>query len=131
MTSVVRPLRAQCWTLAVCLAAAPGLAAAQARLPSIPASPTSRALDQIRDSSMRPLPAAPPVEIPRSDRAWVPDRFVTIPGTPGQVHIPAHWERRLPDGDFYVPPLTGVAPDGRTILVPAGRYPPADQRITP
>jgi len=131
MAIVVRPLRVQCWTLAVCLAAAPGLAAAQARLPSIPASPTSRALDQIRDSSMRPLPAVPPVEIPRSDTTWVPDRFVTIPGTPGQVHIPAHSERRLPDGDAYVPPLTGVAPDGQTVIVPAGKYPPADQRQAP
>ncbi len=131
MSSVVQPARTLSWTLAVCLAAAPGVAVAQARLPSTQVTPMSRTLDQLRDSAMRAIPSVPPPVVARPDTVWVPDRFVTIPGTAGLVHIPAHSERRLPDGDSYVPPLAGVAPDGHTVLVPAGRYPPADQRQAP
>ena len=127
----VRSSRALCAPLAVCLVLLVGIAVAGAQLPSPLRSPTSRAIDQLRDSSMRPIPTAPPAAIARPETTWVPDRFVTVPGIPSQVHIPAHWEHRLPDGESYVPPLTGLTPEGRVIQFPAGSYPPVDHRLEP
>src|SRR5437588_10389498 len=126
----VRSSRPLSISLVVCLVLA-GIGPAGAQLPSPLMTPRSRALDQLRNSSMRPIPTTPPAATARPDSTWVPDRFVTVPGTPGQVHVPAHWERRLSDGESYVPPLTGLTPDGRVIQVPAGVYPPADQRLGP
>jgi len=88
-------------------------------LPVWPA-PMPRALDQARDSAMRPVPSVPPTSVSRPDSVWVPDRFVGIPGSGGQAHIPAHWERRLSDGESYVPPLTGSTPEGQVVPFPAG-----------
>ena len=129
----VRSSRALCAPLTVCLVLVVGIpvAGAGAQLPSTLTTPTSRALNQLRDSSMRPIPTTPPAAIARPDSTWVPDRFVTVPGIPSQVHIPAHWEQRLPDGDSFVPPLTGLTPEGRVIQFPAGSYPPVDHRLEP
>jgi hypothetical protein len=123
--------RASSAALTVCLLLLVGITTAGAQLPSTLTTPTSRALNQLRDSSMRPIPTAPPAPIARPDSTWVPDRFVTVPGIPSQVHIPAHWERRLLDGESYVPPLTGLTTDGRVIQFPAGSYPPVDHRLEP
>lgn len=107
----------------------PGMAGAQAGFPSVRTTPMSRALDQARDSAMRPVPSLPPTSVSRPD--MVQDRFVGVPGSGGQAHIPAHWERRLPDGESYVPPLTGSTPEGQVVQYPAGTYPPAERRLGP
>src|SRR5437879_12787266 len=119
-SSWLRSSRRLCPPRAVCLVLLSGTPVAGAPLPSTLTTPRSRALDQLRNSSMRPIPTTPPAATARPDSTWVPDRFVTVPGTPGQVHVPAHWERRLSDGESYVPPLTGLTPDGRVSRVPAG-----------
>src|SRR2546428_5762657 len=87
--------------------------------------------DQARDSAMRPLPSLPPTSVSRPDMVWVPDRFVGVPGSGGQAHIPAHWERRLPAGESYVPPLTGSTAEGQVVPFPGGTYPPAERRLAP
>ncbi len=108
-----------------------GIAVAQVRIPPTFTTPMARALNQVRERAMRPVPTVPPTVAPRADMVWVPDRFVTVPGTAGLAHVPAHWERRLPDGEWYLPPLTAVTPAGPVVLFPAGRYPPADHRQAP
>jgi hypothetical protein len=62
---------------------------------------------------------------------WVPDRFVQVPGTDGQVIVPGHWERRLSDHQVYTPPLSGRAPNGDIVNFPAGTQPPAHERQAP
>ena len=74
---------------------------------------TQQAVDQINRSAMRPLPTPPPAPIYRPDTVWVPDRWAL-----GDVRIPGHWERRLPDGSVYVPPLIVTDPRSGDRLVP-------------
>ncbi|HXH85039.1 MAG TPA: hypothetical protein VNN07_19175 [Candidatus Tectomicrobia bacterium] len=63
---------------------------------------------------------------------WVPDRWVRIPGEPTPVHVPGHWERRLPSGDVHVPPLTVERPSTGTFeTFPGGVKPPVEQRQGP
>ena len=73
-------------------------------------SATSRAVDQIRSSSMKSVPVPPAPVAPRPDMVWVPDRYVSIPGHPTGVHVPGHWVRVTPDGRVIAPPLTGTVP---------------------
>lgn len=80
---------------------------------------TGRAVDQINGMSTRSLPSvgANPVPSPRS--VWVPDQYVRLPGEPNPVHIPGHWEHRLPNGDLSVPPVTVERPsDGTSQTLP-------------
>jgi hypothetical protein len=91
---------------------------------------SSGALDQIERSVTRPLPQAPPpAPVPRPDSVWVPDRSVATPG--GTVHVPGHWERRLPTGDHHVPPLVVCTPGGQCAPEPGGTRPPPEQRQSP
>jgi hypothetical protein len=75
---------------------------------------TGRAVDQINGMSSRPLPSVAPNPVNRPDSVWVPDRHVILPGEPDRVRVPAHWEHRLPDGHFYVPPVTVERPSDNT-----------------
>jgi hypothetical protein len=94
------------------------------------ASPSSRALDQLERAVTRPLPAVPQREVTPPDRVWVPDRY--IPGPDGGVaHVPAHWERRVTDREFHVPPLVVCGAGRECVLVPAGVRPPAAERQGP
>jgi len=101
------------WTLSMMLVdAAWGQAAGLGR-PQIGPTTTQQAVDQITRSVTRPLPpVAPPVVVPPSS-VWVPEHF-----TAGDVHVPAHWEHRLPDGSLYVPPLVIFDPRTGERLVP-------------
>ncbi len=119
------------WVLSLGIVVAPAVAGAQTRLPFPLRTPMSRTLEQLERSTMRPVPTVRPSPAPRPDMVWVPDRHVRIPGVLGDVHVPAHWERRLPDGEAYVPPLTGATPKGQVVGIPAGRYPPVEQRLAP
>ena len=96
-----------------------------------PSSPSSRALDQITNSVTRPLPTLPPPAGQSPADVWVPDRIVPVPDQPGGLIVPGHWERRLSDGQHYVPPLTATTPDGRVLNVPGGVMLPPGQRQSP
>jgi hypothetical protein len=62
----------------------------------------------------------------------VPDRYVTVPEAPEGVLVPGHWERRLSDREFYVPPLVVCrSVTGQCVTVPAGVRPPIQTRIGP
>jgi hypothetical protein len=75
---------------------------------------TQQAVDRITRSVTRPLPSVAPSPVTGPDTIWVPEHF-----TLGDVKVPAHWERRLPDGSVYVPPLVVSDPRiGGDRLVP-------------
>lgn len=96
-------------------------------------TPGGGIFDRLREDTTRPMPTAPPPPPAptRSDMIWVPDRNVPVPGVPGIVLVPGHWEQRLSDHEVYVPPLTGRTEDGGTIQLPAGRRLPPDERVSP
>jgi hypothetical protein len=100
----------------------------------VPLGPTttSQAVNRMNSMSMRPLPMVAPTPAFHESMVWVPDRVVHVPGglgPPTTIVVPAHWERRTPEGDVYVPPLTAPVPGtGGLISYPAGSYPPPDER---
>ncbi len=83
----------------------------------LPISPngttTQQAVDQINRSATRPLPTPPASPVYRPDTVWVPERWGL-----GDVRIPGHYERRLPDGTVYVPPVVVTDPRTGDRLVP-------------
>lgn len=94
-------------------------------------TPGGPALDQLERSVTRPVPSLPPPALPASDRVWVPDRFLGAPEG-GTVHVPGHWEQRLSDREFYVPPLTVCnTVTGACSTLPAGVQPPVETRPVP
>jgi hypothetical protein len=105
----------------------------QARAPG-GTTPGGAIFDRLNHSSTRPIPTTPTPTVRAPNETWVPDRYVQVPGTDGQVLVPGHWERRLSDHEVYTPPLTGRATtplgDG-TINFPAGTRPPANERQYP
>jgi hypothetical protein len=107
-------------------------ASGQTRTPSGGTTPGGAMFDRLRQSTTRPLPQTPAPTVRPPDMSWVPDRFVQVPGTDGQVLVPGHWERRLSDHEVYTPPLTGRTPQGdTTINFPAGTRPPVNERQFP
>jgi hypothetical protein len=54
---------------------------------------------------------------------WVPDRYVRDPVNGQQVLMPGHWQRRLPSGDLYGPPVTVCDSTGACGTIPAGPRP--------
>jgi hypothetical protein len=105
--------------------------AAQSSLPPMGASRPADTLDTLRESVTRPLPALPAAPRPGPPAIWVPDRHVNVPGVPGLVHVPGHWERTVGPSEVRVPPLVGVAPDGTTVYFPGGVAPHPDRRESP
>jgi len=101
---------------------------------AVPLGPTStsRAVNQMNSTSMRPLPSVAPRATPQEPMVWVPDRHVPLPGA-GTVVVPGHWERRLEQQrDVHVPALTVRNPvTGETTTLPAGQRPPVEDRLAP
>lgn len=89
-------------------------------VPAAPGSLMARLLDELTARAMRPRPVAPRPDPKRPDMIWVPDRWVPIPGEPSPASVPGHWERRLPSGEVFAPPLTILHPDGWVSTAPAG-----------
>jgi hypothetical protein len=105
---------------------------AQMKSPPGGTTPSGAIFDRLNRSSTRPVPQTPAPTVRPPDMSWVPDRFVQVPGTDGQLLVPGHWERRLSDHEVYTPPLTGRTPQGdTTIHFPAGTRPPVNERQYP
>ncbi len=87
------------------------------------------AVDDIERSVTRPVPQVPATSVERSLDAWVPDRSVPDPVRGGAFVVPGHWERRLSDGEYYVPPSTACnSATGECATAPAGVRPPPSMR---
>jgi len=84
------------------------------------------AIDQLERSVRKPLPSLPPAPAPRSDQIWVPDRYFPTPEG-GNAHVPGHWEQRLSDREYYVPPLQVCTQAGQCVTTPAGVRPQAPE----
>ena len=109
----------------------PAVASSQLKSPPGGTTPAGALFDRLNSATTRPLPQAPaPAPMTPSD-TWVPDRFVQVPGTDGQVMVPGHWERRLSDHQVYTPPLSGRATNGDIVNFPAGTQPPPNERQAP
>jgi hypothetical protein len=105
---------------------------AQMKSPPGGTTPSGAIFDRLNRSTTRPVPQTPAPTVRPPDMSWVPDRFVQVPGTAGQVLVPGHWERRLSDHEVYTPPLIGRTPQGdATIQFPAGTRPPVNERQYP
>ena len=90
------------------------------------------ALDRLRGAVMRPVPVVPPRDVRQPDMVWVPDRYIAMPGAPQGVHVPAHWERRISEREFYVPPVVICEPTtGVCQMSPAGVRGPVESRGGP
>jgi hypothetical protein len=92
---------------------------------------TAELAARINAMSARPVPSPPPQPVVRPDMVWVGTRYVAMPGAPDGVLVPGHWERQLPNGQLYVPPLAIVDAQGRPGLVNAGERAPLETRIGP
>lgn len=125
-------LRSTVLTLALVLLTA-ATVFAQAPAPSAGGLRPREPLGALRDSTRRPLPTVPPQPAPPpGQQVWVSDRHVMVPGVPGPVHVPGHWERRISEREVYTPPLVGVAPDGAAVYLPGGvRSAPSGVLSTP
>jgi hypothetical protein len=120
--------------MAVAILSVDSVHAAFAQMKSPPGgtTPSGAIFDRLNRSSTRPVPQTPAPTVRPPDMSWVPDRFVQVPGTDGQLLVPGHWERRLSDHEVYTPPLTGRTPQGdTTIHFPAGTRPPVNERQYP
>ncbi len=88
----------------------------------------SAAIDRATAMAKQPLVATPQQQAPRIEMIWAPDRFVPIPGEPGLARVLGHWERRVTEREYYVPPQVIFHSDGRVSATPAGIQGPLDQR---
>lgn len=120
------------------LGAIGGPASAQLRPPVGRPDPIGRVesmakdpLGQARSVGTQPVPPLPGPDQPAM--RLVPERRVLDPLTGKETVIPSHYERRITDQQFQVPPLTGygVRGDGTITVFPGGERPPADIRQGP
>jgi len=87
-------------------------------------TPLQKSLDQLQRDVTKPVPSAPPPVVSRPDSVWVPDRHLRDPIDGRNIIVPGHWERRLPDGQYYGPPMTICGEAGGTCTtIPAGVRP--------
>jgi hypothetical protein len=87
-------------------------------------------LEQVRERAMRRSPPLP-LPAPPGER-WVPDRRILLPGLGREALIPGHYERRVSDQQYVVPPLPAYDLTGPgTVTIPGGERPPADLRQGP
>ena len=94
-------------------------------------TPGSNAAKAIEHSVTRPVPQAPTAPVYRTPDVWVPDRVLNDPMLSGTHSVPGHWERRLPDGQYYAPPFTVCDSGTGCATTPAGERPSPDTRTGP
>jgi hypothetical protein len=124
------------------LASAP---AAQAQLSSIPSAPATTSLpgprtfstpgrpdviDQARQRALAPMPRAP--EPPAATQVWVPEQRFYSSELQRDLVVPGHYETRITDQQYGVPPLTVYGPQGQQpMLIPGGERAPGAVRQAP
>ena len=87
-------------------------------------------IDQARQRALDPVPKLPPPQMP-SER-WVPERRTYSPEFQRDVVVPGHYEGRISDQQYSVPPQIIYGPRGENpITIPGGQRPPADLRQSP
>ncbi len=93
----------------------------------------SNPIGEAENLARRPLPPVGPPTVMSPGQVWVPDRDVAVPGQPGVVHVPGHWERPLNPRENWVPPLVICNPTtGECVSTPAGVRPaPPERREAP
>jgi hypothetical protein len=128
------------FTLTVFLTAA---GSADAQLTSVPrgAPATSipatgmpgRPVDPIEQARRRALAPVPKVPAPAAPTyVWVPERRYYSGELQREIVVPGHYETRITDQQYTVPPLTGYGPQGQNpVYIPGGQRPPADLRQSP
>ena len=86
--------------------------------------------EQVREQAMRrspPLPLPPP-----ASEQWVAERRVFAPELGREVIIPGHFERRVSDQQYVVPPLPAYdVGSGLSFTLPGGTRPPPELRQGP
>jgi hypothetical protein len=87
-------------------------------------------IEQVREQAMR---RSPPLALPSLPaERWVPERRLYAPELGRNVVIPGHYERRISDQQYAVPPLMAYDVNtGIMVVLPAGDRPPADLRQGP
>ena len=124
--------------LSVSLVSLAAVDVAESQLTSIPAGApitsipgrSSDPIDQARRRALAPIPKAP--GLPATADRWVPERRFYSSEYQREIVIPGHYERRITDQQYAVPPITGYGPSGQNpVFFPGGERPPADQRQGP
>jgi len=88
----------------------------------------SDAIDQARRRALAPIPQAPGLPAPPSDR-WVPERRIFSTEYQREIIIPGHYESQITGQQSTVPTLPGYGTRGELpVVIPGGVRPPADQR---
>ncbi len=106
--------------------AALGVASAQTPLLGRPPD----VIDQARQRALAPVPRGPVTPTP--SQTWVPERRFYSPELGRSIVVPGHYESRISDQQYAVPPITGYGPQGQNpVLIPGGERPPADVRQGP
>jgi hypothetical protein len=99
-------------------------------LPAVRTGPAPSAIDQSRSLSTHGVPKLGAATTPTE--RLVPERRVRDPLTGREIVIPAHYERRITDQQWWVPPLTGYGANHEgPVHIQGGSQPPADQRQAP
>jgi hypothetical protein len=87
-------------------------------------------VDQVVERAMRQQPALPVPAAPAE--RLVPERRVLAPEFGRQVVVPSHYETRISDQLYAVPPLAVYETNGGLAgVIPGGTRPPADIRQGP
>jgi hypothetical protein len=96
----------------------------------MPLSRPPDVIDQARQRALSPVPQAPGIATP--GERWVPERRFFSPVYGRELVVPGHYETRINDQQYAVPPVTSYGPQGQTpVFIPGGERPPADVRQGP
>jgi hypothetical protein len=87
-------------------------------------------IEQVREQSMR---RSPPLPLPpAASERWVPERRVFAPELAREVIVPGHYEQRVSDQQYAVPPLSVYdVGSGLSVALPGGARPPVELRQGP
>ena len=87
-------------------------------------------IEQARRRALTPVPRVPAPAAPTN--VWVPERRYYSSELQREIVVPGHYETRITDQQYTVPPLTGYGPQGQNpVYIPGGQRPPADLRQSP
>ena len=103
--------------------------AASAQTPPLLGRPPD-VIDQARQRALTPIPRGPVPAAP--SQTWVPERRFFSPEYGRELVVPGHYESKISNQQYAVPPITSYGPRGENpVLIPGGDRPPADLRQGP